>query len=508
MRSALGSPGWRSGAMLSALGSPGWRSGAMLSALGSPGWRSGAMLSALGSPGWRSGAMLSALGSPGWRSGAMLSALGCPGWRSGAMLSALGAPGWRSGAGMAAGSGARDGVWILEREGAERERLELGERQVTVGRGLDVTHRLLARNCPLMISRNHCSFQVTPERQCTVTDNQSLNGVWVNGKRVEPLQAYPLKEGDLIQLGVPLHSKEQAEYLYRLAWHQKMLPTTVEEPAMGSSTGNKEAGRVKRKHSPEEMKPSDSESVWCCKNKLQRVCDSHRLGSSTSQEGQCGMTERVNTGTERVNTGTERVNTGTERVNTETERVNTGTERVNTETERVNTEMELVNTGTERVNTETERVNTGTERVNTETERVNTETERVNTGTERVNTGPEHVNTGTGQEGQCGTAESEIPGTSREGQCGVAEREVPGTSWRRKAFHHRPGRRWALSKVQGAGAQAQEEPSGKSWQSEGPCCHAEGLEKQQEELEGNLERQTQELGLLKKPCQTQQQQQE
>ncbi|XP_062896918.1 E3 ubiquitin-protein ligase rnf8 isoform X1 [Mobula hypostoma] len=110
-------------------------------------------------------------------------------------------------------------AWYLERMGGEEagQRLKLQPgTEVTVGRGLGVTHRLLAKTCPLMISRNHCSFFLSSEGVCTVTDNQSLNGVWVNGVRLEPLQPWELVEGDVVQLGVPVEQQERAEYEYCL----------------------------------------------------------------------------------------------------------------------------------------------------------------------------------------------------------------------------------------------------------------------------------------------------
>ncbi|XP_072911893.1 E3 ubiquitin-protein ligase rnf8 isoform X1 [Hemitrygon akajei] len=111
---------------------------------------------------------------------------------------------------------------ICDRIGGSGEFID----EVTVGRGLGVTHRLLAKTCPLMISRNHCSFFLSSEGVCTVTDNQSLNGVWVNGVRLEPLRPCELVEGDVVQLGVPVEQQERAEYEYRLVRRSPGTPGT------------------------------------------------------------------------------------------------------------------------------------------------------------------------------------------------------------------------------------------------------------------------------------------
>ncbi|XP_048453437.1 E3 ubiquitin-protein ligase rnf8 [Rhincodon typus] len=177
------------------------------------------------------------------------------------------------------------GEWILERIGSERERVELEGRQgaeVTMGRGLGVTHRILARSCPLMVSRNHCTFRLTSEGHCLVIDNQSLNGVWVNGERIEPQQPHQLSEGDVIQLGVPLRDKERAECEYRLTRRDRQQ----EEAGSRSIPRAKGNGRVKRKHShEEEVGPLDAEGAQSCKTKIQRLSQSDSSGNCPSREG-------------------------------------------------------------------------------------------------------------------------------------------------------------------------------------------------------------------------------
>ncbi|EHB05926.1 E3 ubiquitin-protein ligase RNF8 [Heterocephalus glaber] len=107
--------------------------------------------------------------------------------------------------------------WCLRRVGMDAEWLLLEDgREVSIGRGFGVTYQLVSKICPLMISRNHCVLKQNPEGQWTIMDNKSLNGVWLNRERLEPLKFYFIHKGDQIQLGVPLQNKERAEYEYEV----------------------------------------------------------------------------------------------------------------------------------------------------------------------------------------------------------------------------------------------------------------------------------------------------
>lgn len=102
-------------------------------------------------------------------------------------------------------SPAKEKIWCLQRVGRDSDWLRLFEdSEVSVGRGLNVTHQILSSSCPLMISRIHCVFKLNEGRQWTVTDNKSLNGVWVNGKRIPPSTPCILHQSDSVRLGVPL----------------------------------------------------------------------------------------------------------------------------------------------------------------------------------------------------------------------------------------------------------------------------------------------------------------
>ncbi|XP_012928422.1 E3 ubiquitin-protein ligase RNF8 isoform X2 [Heterocephalus glaber] len=125
--------------------------------------------------------------------------------------------------------------WCLRRVGMDAEWLLLEDgREVSIGRGFGVTYQLVSKICPLMISRNHCVLKQNPEGQWTIMDNKSLNGVWLNRERLEPLKFYFIHKGDQIQLGVPLQNKglekEQVEALkQQLAQALQEHQTLMEE---------------------------------------------------------------------------------------------------------------------------------------------------------------------------------------------------------------------------------------------------------------------------------------
>ncbi|XP_054677753.1 E3 ubiquitin-protein ligase RNF8 isoform X3 [Grus americana] len=150
---------------------------------------------------------------------------------------------------------------------------------VTIGRGLDLTYQLVSKTCPLMISRKHCVFQQNAEGQWTVKDNKSLNGVWLNKQRLDPSKAYPIAEGDHIQLGVPLENKETAEYEYEVIkeeW-EKIRPFLAQRNDLGKARSS----RTKRKFSLEELETPESEGPSNSRSKRDRVsCENEPLGKS------------------------------------------------------------------------------------------------------------------------------------------------------------------------------------------------------------------------------------
>ncbi|XP_068795635.1 E3 ubiquitin-protein ligase RNF8 isoform X2 [Struthio camelus] len=193
-----------------------------------------------------------------------------------------------------AARGASGLAWCLRRVGASGDwlLLEAGT-EVSIGRGLDLTYQLVSKTCPLMISRKHCVFQQNAEGQWTVKDNKSLNGVWLNKQRLDPLKAYPIAEGDRIQLGVPLENRETAEYEYEVIkeeW-EKIRPFLAQRNDLGKT----KSSRTKRKFSLEESETSASEGPSDSRSKRDRVsCDSELLGKSWGRAEQAKqITEKM-----------------------------------------------------------------------------------------------------------------------------------------------------------------------------------------------------------------------
>uniref|UniRef100_V9KJH3 E3 ubiquitin-protein ligase CHFR n=1 Tax=Callorhinchus milii TaxID=7868 RepID=V9KJH3_CALMI len=212
------------------------------------------------------------------------------------------------------GDGGPESVWFLQRvEPGNTERLLLSPREeVTLGRGLNVTYRLFAKTCPLMISRNHCTLRLASNGQWTVTDNKSVNGVRINGVLIEPLVPHVVQEGDRLQLGVPLEGRERAEYEYQLI-QDRQAPVESED-----SNRSSHCSRTKRKHSREEVPhpkwkvprvsceedwSSDSrneEQSGCsnsrCKEKSSCSTDSRCEKWDQSSESRCELTQPVAAG--------------------------------------------------------------------------------------------------------------------------------------------------------------------------------------------------------------------
>uniref|UniRef100_A0A3B5KXS9 E3 ubiquitin-protein ligase CHFR n=1 Tax=Xiphophorus couchianus TaxID=32473 RepID=A0A3B5KXS9_9TELE len=150
-------------------------------------------------------------------------------------------------------------VLCLMRVGKTSDWLRLFENaEVTVGRGVEVTHQLLSSTCPLMISRLHCSFRQKEDGQWTVTDKKSLNGVWVNGERIPAEQPHLLQLGDSIQLGVPLlGTKVEFDYILIQRPLKDIKPYLVKEHREDTKAAHTPR-KFKRKLGVEEVEPSTS----------------------------------------------------------------------------------------------------------------------------------------------------------------------------------------------------------------------------------------------------------
>uniref|UniRef100_A0A5F9C7K2 Ring finger protein 8 n=1 Tax=Oryctolagus cuniculus TaxID=9986 RepID=A0A5F9C7K2_RABIT len=169
-------------------------------------------------------------------------------------------------------TGLRCQSWCLRRVGMNVEWLLLEDgREVSLGRGFSVTYQLVSKVCPLMISRKHCVLKQNPEGQWTIMDNKSLNGVWLNRVRLEPLKFYAIHQGDHIQLGVPLDNKENAEYEYEVSeedWEQVVPRLALKCKQMMEK--NKSL-RTKRKFSLDELEGSGAEGPSNLKSKMNEM---------------------------------------------------------------------------------------------------------------------------------------------------------------------------------------------------------------------------------------------
>ncbi|XP_066282576.1 E3 ubiquitin-protein ligase rnf8-like isoform X2 [Branchiostoma lanceolatum] len=110
-------------------------------------------------------------------------------------------------------------VWFLRRQYKDTEETITltGRQEVSLGRGLDVTHRTIPKDTPFnMFSRKHAIFRPAADGTWTVQDNNTINGIFINGHRLKPGIPVALKEGDNIQLGLPPTRDSEPEFLYRI----------------------------------------------------------------------------------------------------------------------------------------------------------------------------------------------------------------------------------------------------------------------------------------------------
>ncbi|XP_050995483.1 E3 ubiquitin-protein ligase rnf8 isoform X2 [Labeo rohita] len=187
----------------------------------------------------------------------------------------------------------KDKIWCLQRVGRDRDWLHLSEdSEVSVGRGLNVTHQILSTSCPLMISRIHCVFKLNDNRQWTVTDNKSLNGVWVNGSRIPPGNPCLLKQGDSVRLGVPLDGNP-VEFDYILVQNnfsdvKSFLSGNLSKESASASVGQK-LKNSKRKFDGDEAEPCPTQHS---KSKLYRSSGPDKSRAQACPSGERRETEK------------------------------------------------------------------------------------------------------------------------------------------------------------------------------------------------------------------------
>ncbi|XP_040268957.1 E3 ubiquitin-protein ligase rnf8-A-like isoform X1 [Bufo bufo] len=157
-----------------------------------------------------------------------------------------------TGDGMSGGT-----CWCLRRLGSSRDILLLPEgEEVTLGRAF-TTYQLQSTLCPLMVSRVHCIFKQNAEGQWTITDNNSLNGVFLNKQKLEPQKPYVVTRGSCVQVGVALPNTEQAEFEYELV--QENLEQI--RPHLTPQSGKRKSTRTKRKLNCEDSEASGTEGT-------------------------------------------------------------------------------------------------------------------------------------------------------------------------------------------------------------------------------------------------------
>lgn len=86
--------------------------------------------------------------------------------------------------------------YILKRE-KTGEIIYINRTPFVVGRSVSKADYTIRNNSK--ISRSHVIFNIV-DGVCFITDNDSLNKTFVNGKELRPLLKYELKSGDIIKL--------------------------------------------------------------------------------------------------------------------------------------------------------------------------------------------------------------------------------------------------------------------------------------------------------------------
>ncbi|XP_062614448.1 E3 ubiquitin-protein ligase RNF8-like [Saccostrea cucullata] len=103
-----------------------------------------------------------------------------------------------------------------------------GKDEITVGRSQDATVCILSP----MISRCHAVFKKDGDTW-SIKDNKSLNGVFINGKQLEPHKSHTLQEDDKVQFGVPKAGEKAAEFIFKFHYKikvKRVRPKSSDEP--------------------------------------------------------------------------------------------------------------------------------------------------------------------------------------------------------------------------------------------------------------------------------------
>ncbi|KAK6182079.1 hypothetical protein SNE40_009843 [Patella caerulea] len=124
----------------------------------------------------------------------------------------------------------------------------LDKDEISIGRSEDVTYCIMSG----MISRCHVFIKKT-EGVWTIKDNKSLNGVFINGKKLDSQNATTLNDGDVIQLGVR-NTGDKQEFIYRFSMSAKV------KRARRESDDSVSCKPVKKRFCPDNVDGSEGDS--------------------------------------------------------------------------------------------------------------------------------------------------------------------------------------------------------------------------------------------------------
>eukprot|EP00794_Sanderia_malayensis_P020349 gene20349-22353_t len=112
------------------------------------------------------------------------------------------------------------------------------DKPCVVGRAVEgVTLRLISQRTPIMISRKHATVEFRDDLW-TITDTGSLNGVFINGRKLIPNVPHPLKVADQIVFGCGVDGQPpEFEYIFQQMGQVKTCKRVWSE---GNGTAQKE----------------------------------------------------------------------------------------------------------------------------------------------------------------------------------------------------------------------------------------------------------------------------
>ncbi|XP_032221760.2 E3 ubiquitin-protein ligase rnf8 [Nematostella vectensis] len=118
--------------------------------------------------------------------------------------------------------------------------LLLKDKPLTFGRVIstETNVRLLSKQTPLMVSRKHATVAYSAG-EWTIVDHESLNGVFINGRKIPVNSPEPLSIGDKITLGVAVNSGHP-EFEYVLESMSKPKKRQAEPSTASEAIPNKQ----------------------------------------------------------------------------------------------------------------------------------------------------------------------------------------------------------------------------------------------------------------------------